>query len=74
MPESTDNLDEAIRDNAAGPKRAQGDAGSVERKRVIRRAPEGLEIAEVGGVGRRRHRGRHAWRDDASLRYRVPLH
>lgn len=31
MPESTDNLDEAIRDNAAGPKRAQGDAGSVEQ-------------------------------------------
>lgn len=31
MPESSDNLDQAIRDNAAGPKRAQGDAGSVEQ-------------------------------------------
>ena len=31
MPESNDNLDQAIRDNAAGPKRAQGDAGSVEQ-------------------------------------------
>lgn len=31
MPESADNLDQAIRDNAAGPKRAQGDVGSVEQ-------------------------------------------
>jgi hypothetical protein len=31
MPEPPDNLNEAIRDNAAGPKRAQGDAGSVEQ-------------------------------------------
>ncbi|MEZ6233419.1 MAG: hypothetical protein R3B68_04445 [Phycisphaerales bacterium] len=31
MPESGDNLEQAIRDNAAGPKRAQGDAGSVEQ-------------------------------------------
>lgn len=31
MPESTDSLDQAIRDNAAGPKRAQGDAASVEQ-------------------------------------------
>jgi len=31
MPESSDNLDQTIRDNAAGPKRAQGDAGSVEQ-------------------------------------------
>lgn len=35
MPEPTDNstasLEQAIRDNAAGPKRAQGDAGSVEQ-------------------------------------------
>ncbi|KAA0215776.1 MAG: hypothetical protein DYG94_06425 [Leptolyngbya sp. PLA3] len=31
MPESSENLEQAIRDNAAGPKRAQGDAGSVEQ-------------------------------------------
>lgn len=31
MPEPTDNLEQVIRDNAAGPKRAQGDAGSVDQ-------------------------------------------
>ena len=31
MPEASSNLEQAIRDNAAGPKRAQGDAGSVEQ-------------------------------------------
>ena len=31
MPEVSSNLEQAIRDNAAGPKRAQGDAGSVEQ-------------------------------------------
>jgi hypothetical protein len=33
MPDGTDSttLDDAIRENAAGPKRAQGDAGSVEQ-------------------------------------------
>lgn len=31
MPEPSDNLEQAIRDNAAGPKRAQGDSGSVEQ-------------------------------------------
>lgn len=31
MPDPLPNLEQAIRDNAAGPKRAQGDAGSVEQ-------------------------------------------
>lgn len=31
MPEPTDSLEQVIRDNAAGPKRAQGDAGSVDQ-------------------------------------------
>ena len=31
MPEPTNNIEQVIRDNAAGPKRAQGDAGSVEQ-------------------------------------------
>ena len=31
METPTNNLDQAIADNAAGPKRAQGDAGSVEQ-------------------------------------------
>lgn len=31
MPDPNPNLEQAIRDNAAGPKRAQGDAGSVEQ-------------------------------------------
>ena len=31
MPETTANLDDAIRDNASGPARAQGDSGSVQQ-------------------------------------------
>lgn len=31
MPDPAPDLEQAIRDNAAGPKRAQGDAGSVEQ-------------------------------------------
>jgi len=31
MPTPTNNLDQTIADNAAGPKRAQGDSGSVEQ-------------------------------------------
>jgi len=31
MAESTANLEQTIADNAAGPKRAQGDSGSVEQ-------------------------------------------
>jgi hypothetical protein len=31
MPEDPNQLDDAIRDNAGGPKRASGDAGSVEQ-------------------------------------------
>ena len=31
MPEASSNLEQAIQDNAAGPKRAQGDAGRVEQ-------------------------------------------
>ena len=30
MPEPTPNLEQAIRDNAAGPAKAAGDSGSVE--------------------------------------------
>lgn len=31
MADPTPNLEQSIRDNAAGPKRAQGDSGSVEQ-------------------------------------------
>ncbi len=31
MPDPSSDLDQTIKDNAAGPKRAQGDAGSVEQ-------------------------------------------
>ncbi|MCI0364936.1 MAG: hypothetical protein L0219_13745 [Phycisphaerales bacterium] len=31
MPETTSNLEDAIRDNASGPARAQGDSGSVQQ-------------------------------------------
>jgi len=31
MPDPNSDLDQTIKDNAAGPKRAQGDAGSVEQ-------------------------------------------
>lgn len=31
MPDPTENLEQAIRDNASGPARAQGDSGSVQQ-------------------------------------------
>ncbi len=38
----TPDLEQAIRDNAAGPKRAQGDAGSVEQHSL----PDQIEAAK----------------------------
>lgn len=34
MPEPTDNLEQAIRDNAAGPAKAAGDSGSMEQHKL----------------------------------------
>jgi len=34
VPEPTDNLEQAIRDNAAGPAKAAGDSGSMEQHKL----------------------------------------
>lgn len=62
MPEPSANLEQAIADNAAGPKRAQGDSGSVEQhplpdqvaadrylasKEAAKRADRGIRISRL---------------------------
>jgi hypothetical protein len=66
MPDPTSDLDQAIRDNAAGPARVQGDSGSVqqhslkdqieadrylESKRATRRRGLGIRLFKIVASG-----------------------
>jgi len=66
MGQTSSNLDQTIADNAAGPKRAQGDAGSVEQhapkdqievdrymasKCAVKRKDRGLRMSRIAPPG-----------------------
>lgn len=58
MPDEDEELNDALRENALGPKRAQGDSGSIEQHPLadqleVIRYLKGQQATGAGGVGPR---------------------